>query len=89
MDWSQSMEKLLTDFWDWVDERMVVRRLMTIGTFLMTMWAIKWAMEFALSSPRPGADIAMIIGAVMVPVNSLLGYMFSVYTSGSATGKGV
>jgi hypothetical protein len=83
------MEKLLIDFWDWVDNRMVIRRIMTIGTFLMTMWAIKWSMEYAFASTRPGTDIAMVIGAVMVPVNSLLGYMFSVYTSGSNTGKGV
>lgn len=72
----------MSAFWDWVDKRAVVRRVMTLGTFAMTMWTIWWAMWFAMESTRSGADVAMIIGAVMVPVNSLQGYIFGAYAKG-------
>ena len=72
--------KLMTEFWDWVDTRAVVRRVMTLGTFALTVWTIWWATEFAEASPRPGSDIAMIIGAVMVPINWLMGHLFTWYS---------
>lgn len=72
----------VTKFWDFIDSRSVVRRIMTLGTFFMTMWVIWWAMGFATTSPRSGADVAMIIGAIMVPVNALQGYLFGAYAKG-------
>lgn len=72
----------MSAFWDWVDTRLIIRRLMTLGTFAMTMWVIWWAMGFASTSPRSGADVAMIIGAIMVPVNALQGYLFGAYARG-------
>lgn len=74
----------MSAFWDWVDNRAIVRRVMTIGTFLMTMWVIWWCMKFAMESPRSGSDIAMIIGAIVVPVNGLQGYIFGAYVKGRA-----
>lgn len=74
--------KLATAFWDWVDRRAVVRRIMTLGTFAMTVWVIQWAMDFASASPRSGADVAMILGAIMVPLNALQGFMFASYAKG-------
>lgn len=74
----------MSAFWDWVDKRAIVRRVMTIGTFCMTMWVIWWAMGFASTSPRTGGEVAMIIGAIMVPVNTLQGYLFSSYSRGRA-----
>lgn len=76
------MMKAITAFWDWVDTRAVVRRVMTLGTFVMTVWVIQWAMVFAMSSPRSGADVAMILGAIMVPLNALQGFMFAAYAKG-------
>lgn len=70
--------------WDWIENRQLIRRIMTLGTFVMTMWVIWWAMGFASSSPRTGGDVAMIIGAIMVPVNALQGYLFGAYASGRA-----
>ncbi len=69
-------------FFEYVDKYMLIRRVMTLGTFAITIWAIWWAMEFAMSSTRAGADVAMIIGAILVPVNSLQGYMFGSYSRG-------
>lgn len=67
-----------------IDEHMLIRRVMTLGTFFMTIWVIWWAMEFASSSPRTGSDVALIIGAIMVPLNTLMGYLFAAYNSGRA-----
>lgn len=69
-------------FWDFVDSRLVIRRIMTLGTFGMTMWVIWWAMGFAETSTRSGSDVAMIIGAIMIPVNALQGYLFGSYAKG-------
>ena len=68
--------------WDWIENRQLIRRIMTLGTFAMTMWVIGWAMYFAMTSPRTGAEVAMIIGAIMVPVNALQGYLFGAYSTG-------
>ena len=72
------MDKLF----EYIDKYMIIRRVMTLGTFAATIWAIWWAMDFAMTSPRSGTDVAMIIGAVLVPVNSLQGYMFGSYSRG-------
>jgi hypothetical protein len=72
----------MSAFWDWIDNRLVIRRLMTIGTFIMTMWVIGWSMSFASTSPRAGSDVALIIGAILAPVNALLGYLFGAYSRG-------
>lgn len=74
--------KLVTEFWNWVDSRAVVRRVMTLGTFGMTIWVIQWSMVFAMTSTRSGADVAMIIAAIVVPLNTLQGFMFSSYSKG-------
>jgi len=71
-----------TAFWDWVDRRAVVRRVMTLGTFVMTVWVIQWAMGYASTSPRDGSEVAMILGAIMVPLNALQGFMFARYAMG-------
>ena len=74
----------MSKFWDWIDSRIVIRRVMTLGTFAMTMWVIWWSMKFAMESPRSGSDVAMILGAIMVPLNSLMGFLFSSYNQGRA-----
>src|SRR5512139_4320892 len=74
--------KYVSQFWDFVDSRAVVRRIMTLGTFAMTVWVIQWAMVFASGSPRPGSDVALILGAIMVPLNALQGFLFAHYSKG-------
>lgn len=73
------------NFWDFIDQRMILRRIMTLGTFAMTMYVVWWAMSFATTSTRPGADVAMIIGAIGAPLNALMGYLFVVYNQGRGT----
>ena len=74
--------KHLTAFWDFIDNRLIVRRIMTLGTFAMTAQVIYWSMGYAETSDRPGGDIAMIYASVMAPLNLLMGYMFASYSKG-------
>ncbi len=66
-------------FWDWIDKRQidahVVAAIILYGTIKIT----HWAMHFASDSPRPGLEIAAIIGAVMVPWSALQGAVVSFY----------
>ena len=73
--------ELLGRFWDFVDERQIVRRIMTLGTFAATIQVVWWAMEFSTNSNKVGSDIALIIGSVMIPINAIQGYMFSSYNN--------
>ncbi len=75
----------MANLWDFIDNRAIVRRIMTLGTFAMTLWVIWWAMDFAMNSTRSGQDVALIIGAILVPVNSLQGYIFGAYSRGRET----
>lgn len=72
----------LTEFWDFIDTRFVVRRIMTFGTFLMTLYVIWWAMGFVEVTTRTGSEVSLIIAAVMVPLNTLMAYLFAIYTQG-------
>jgi hypothetical protein len=65
--------------WDWIDRRMIIRRAMTLGTFGLCVQFQFWCIDFAKTSPRSGAEIALILGAVGTPLNALMGYMLAVY----------
>ncbi len=73
----------LTKFWDFVDTRGVIRRIVLGATMWMTFWVSYWAGGFALRalelSAIKGGDVVMIIGAVTLPIVTLGGYVFKVY----------
>lgn len=66
-------------FWDWVDDRGVVRRGVLGVTLYLTWHSYHWASAFAVDSSRSGADIAMIIAAVLAPITVLQGHAFRAY----------
>lgn len=68
-------------FWDWLDERCIIRRALTIATFTLVAICLHWSMRYAESSARAGADVAMILGAIWTPLSALMGYMFGQYAS--------
>lgn len=78
---TQLIRNWFTDLWDWIDNRGVVRRLMVLGTFLLNGHFVLWAMKFSETSGRVGADIALIIGAIGVPMSALAGVMFNTYSA--------
>ena len=67
-------------FWDWVDEREIDKHAISwliVGYGLF--WLTPWAMKYANESPRPGIDIAAILGAVTAPYTLLIGAVINYY----------
>lgn len=67
-------------FWDWVDRRRIVHRLMLFITLWMTWEAFHWATMYASTVEISGMDAAAIIAAVTAPISALQGYVFKVYS---------
>lgn len=66
-------------WWDFVDQRGVIRRIV-LGIAIWMTWRVSmWAMIYAETSTRPGLDIAAIIAAVTGPVTIFGGYAFKAY----------
>jgi hypothetical protein len=64
---------------DFIDRRHVVRRVI-IGIFVwQTVDAYLWAKTFAYHVGTSGAELALVIGAVTVPVTILSGALFKFY----------
>lgn len=81
MKWRQgsATENWFEAFFDFLDRRFITRRIMTIGTFVIVGKVIFWSLDYAQSSARNGTDIALILAAITVPLNGLMGYMFGQY----------
>lgn len=76
--------KHLEAFWDWVDSRGIVRRIVLAVAIYMT-WAVSvWAMQFVAGCTRSGIDMAAIIAAVTAPVTMFGGYVFKAYIESRA-----
>lgn len=73
---------MIARFWNWIDDRYIVRRLVLIGTFVTTIWAIREAFIFATSSPFDGGGTAAVIAAILAPLSVLQGFAFRDYNSG-------
>jgi hypothetical protein len=73
------LDNALTRFYDWIDERGVIRRIV-LGIAIWMTWEVsQWAMAFVACSQRPGIDLAAIIAAVTGPVTLFGGYVFKAY----------
>lgn len=68
-------------FWDWIDDRAIVHRLLLVFTLYLTFHCYKWAILFAIYSQLTGTETAAIILAVSGPVTTLQGYVFSTYAN--------
>ena len=84
---SEVFQNWLTAFWDWVDTRGVIRRIVLFIAIGMTFWISYRMTEFAflaLELDRVSANIPLIIGAVTAPIVALGGYVFKVYLESRA-----
>lgn len=77
-----AVERWFEAIFDFIDRRAITKRVMTIGTFAVVVHVIIWSMWFAQNSPRSGSEIGVILAAIMVPLNALMGYMFGQYVQG-------
>lgn len=72
-------------FWDWVDGRYVVRRLLLGVTTWLAIDSYFWAARFAETTTKPGAEVGLIVAAVTGPVSLLLAQVAKLYGDGRAT----
>lgn len=80
-------ENTITAFWDWVDNRGVIRRLVLAAAMWMTFWVSFRMTEFAfqaLASNQVSGNIPLIIGAITAPIVALGGYVFKAYLDSRA-----
>lgn len=73
----------MTKVFEWLELRLDeggwVRRLYLIAATVMAWKFALWAMAFGETSPRSGSDVAMIIGAIGVPLSGVTGFAFKAY----------
>ena len=74
-----------TNFWDWVDNRTVFRRLIIVFTLYMTWDATYHAWMFSEQSKFDGIGTAAVIAAVLVPVSALQKFAFDLYAKARPT----
>lgn len=74
---------MITRFFAWLETRLDaggwVRRAYLVVATGMTWRFVEWAMVFAEKSVRPGGDVAMIIGAIGVPLSAITAFAFQNY----------
>ena len=73
---------MLVRFWDWVDNRTVVRRGIIVFTLWMSASETWHAWEFARVSTFDGVGTAAVIAAVLVPLGAVQAFAFHMYTKG-------
>lgn len=66
-------------FWDWIDQRGVVRRVVLGIAVWMTWRAHVWATAFAAASDKPGLEVAAIIAAATAPLTLFTASVFKAY----------
>lgn len=66
-------------FWDWIDNRGVVRRLTLFTTLGLTIHAYWWAIHLANNSDKSGTELGLIIAAVTLPISYLQKSVFDSY----------
>ncbi len=69
----------MTRFWDWVDNRAIIRRGVLLATLWLTWESFLWAAFFATTTAKPGIEVAAIIAAVTAPISALQGWVFKIY----------
>ena len=63
----KSLATRVAEFWDWVDARDIDAQLVAITILYVSYEITAWAMKFGETAERPGAEVAMIIGAILGP----------------------
>lgn len=71
-------------FWNFLDSRYIIRRMVLFITIWMSYISYLWAASFAATCMKDGTEIALIIGAVLVPISALQGFAFKLYLDSKA-----
>ena len=73
------LKNWFTTWWDWIDSRQIIRRVIVLGTWGITLALIWDAWQWAKLTPRTGAEIAAILAAFMTPLTILQGFVTNFY----------
>lgn len=80
---SEILQNWFTSFWDFIDTRGVIRRLVLAVAMWMTFWVSYRMTEFAFAALSAKSisegNIVLAIGAITAPIVTLGGYVFKVY----------
>lgn len=75
------MRALLSEFWDFIDKRLIVRRGIVLFAVYLTWDSWQWGKAFAETHiDKGGGELAIIIGSVTAPVTLLLGWVVRIYS---------
>lgn len=79
---TEQLNNWLTKWWDFVDSRGIVRRVV-LGVSLWMLWDVsKWSMAYAdtaLASGKTDASLAAVMVAAGGPATMLAGWVIKVY----------
>jgi hypothetical protein len=80
---------MLTKFWDFIDTRGVIRRIVLFAAMWMTFWISYRMTEFAFAALAAGklseGNIVLAITAIFAPIVGLGGYVFKAYLDSRST----
>lgn len=74
-------------FWDFVDERAVVRRIAFLVVLYICFDLAMWTKEFAETSTLDGVGRAAVLASVWAPMSWLFNGVSALYTSFRGKGK--
>jgi len=75
------MVNIWEEFWKWIDEKRVIRRIVLFAMLYLTFELSTWTMHFAEASTKTGGDIAAILAAIWGPMSLLQGAVFGFYSN--------
>jgi hypothetical protein len=79
----------MTKFFIWLEQRLDnggwVRRSYLVVSTVLTWKVVIWSMAFVETSKLAGSDLAMIIGAVGVPIAAVQKFAFDAYLESRKT----
>jgi hypothetical protein len=79
---TEMLSNSFTQFWDFIDRRGVIRRIV-LGVSIWMLWVqAEWAHEYSLAALALGksdAGVAAILAALSAPATLLVGYVFKNY----------
>jgi uncharacterized oligopeptide transporter (OPT) family protein len=76
---AETLNGWLVKFWDWVDTRNVIRRIIVIVTWAVTIDLIYRCWGWAATTTKTGTDVAAVIAAFMTPLSILQGFVSKFY----------
>lgn len=76
------MTKAMRDFLDFLEQAMVVRRIILFTSCWLTWDSYRWASEFAMATDKAGLEVAAVVAAVTTPVSWITIAVFKTYVEG-------